>query len=113
MQVSHATHHEVSTPAARVQPGEAADVRKTVHFAGRVQGVGFRYTARNIAQQYKVRGYVRNLPDGRVELVMEGSERETNAVVDEIKRKMTGFVRNVNVQVAPAIDEFEDFEIRH
>jgi acylphosphatase len=97
----------------RVQPDAAAAVRKTIHFTGRVQGVGFRYTARNIAQQYKVRGFVRNLPDGRVELVMEGSERETSAVIEELKRKMAGFVRNVNVQTAPAIDEFEDFEIRH
>lgn len=113
MHVSHATHHGESTPSVQVRPDAAAGIRKTIHFAGRVQGVGFRYTARNIAQQYKVSGYVRNLADGRVELVMEGSERETNAVVEEIKRKMTGFVRGVNVQTAPAIDEFEDFEIRH
>src|SRR4051812_17882395 len=98
MHVTHATHHEESAPAARVKPDAAVAVRKTIHFTGRVQGVGFRYTAHNIAQQYKVSGYVRNLPDGRVELLMEGSERETNSVIEEIKRKMTGFVRNVNVQ---------------
>ena len=50
--------------------------RATVFYAGRVQGVGFRYTAREIACGYDVAGYVCNLPDGRVELVVEGAETE-------------------------------------
>ena len=46
--------------------------RRHCYFSGRVQGVGFRYTSRNIAINYDVTGFVRNLPDGRVELVAEG-----------------------------------------
>lgn len=87
--------------------------RRSALFTGRVQGVGFRYTTRNIALQYDVRGYVRNLPNGGVELVMEGPDEEMDAVVEDVKRKMTGFIRNLTLQTAPATGEFEHFAIRH
>jgi acylphosphatase len=111
MHVSPAIHEDASSVAA-AQPANGT-IRKSVHFSGRVQGVGFRYTGRNIAQQYKVTGYVRNLPDGRVELVMEGAEREANAVLEEIRRKMSGFIRGVTVETSPAQGDFEGFAIRH
>jgi len=87
--------------------------RRTYHFSGHVQGVGFRYTTHNIAQQHAVHGYVRNLPDGRVELVMEGDECEIDDVVKTIRRKMSHFVRDCHAEVAPATGEFEQFYIRH
>ena len=111
MHVSPAIDGDASSAAAS-QPANSP-IRKSIHFAGRVQGVGFRYTARNIAQQYKVTGYVRNLADGRVELVMEGAERQANAVLEEIRRKMSGFIRGVTVETSPAQGEFEGFAIRH
>jgi acylphosphatase len=90
-----------------------ATLRRTVCFSGRVQGVGFRYTARNIALQYDVRGYVRNLPDGKVELVLEGSEVQIDRVVEEIRRKMSAFIRGVTQENSPVTGEFEQFSIRH
>lgn len=87
--------------------------RHTFHFSGHVQGVGFRYTTHNIAQQHNVLGYVRNLPDGRVELVMEGKDEEVEDVVKNLQRKMSCFVHNIESQVAPATGEFEQFYIRH
>jgi acylphosphatase len=87
--------------------------RRTVHFGGRVQGVGFRYTTRNVALGYDVHGYVRNLPDGRVELVMEGPDSEMDNVVCEIKRRMNGYIRSLESHVSPATREFEHFCIRH
>lgn len=96
----------------QLQPPPAVH-RRIVHFGGRVQGVGFRYTTRNIALRYDVAGYVRNLPDGRVELVMEGPEAEMEQVVEELRRKMNGFIRQVDSQTSPASGEFEHFSIRH
>lgn len=87
--------------------------RRTYHFSGHVQGVGFRYTTHNLAQRHNIHGYVRNLPDGRVELVMEGDETEMEDVVKDLSRKMSCFLRGVEAQVAPATGEFEEFFIRH
>ena len=103
--MARVTHrHPRTTPALN---------RRTVHFTGRVQGVGFRYTARNIALGFDVEGYVRNLPDGRVELVMEGPDGEMEQVVEELRRKMNGFIRKVDSQISPATGEFGHFSIRH
>jgi acylphosphatase len=87
--------------------------RRTYHFSGHVQGIGFRYTAQNIALRHNVLGYVRNLADGRVELVMEGDEREMEDVVQNLQQRLSGYVRNVESHAAPATGEFERFCIKH
>ena len=87
--------------------------RKTCYFSGRVQGVGFRYTAQNIAQQFDVRGFVKNLPDGRVQLVMEGPESEMESVVDSIRQRMNSFIGQMQSDLHPATGEFERFRICH
>ena len=56
-----------------------------VHYEGRVQGVGFRYTVKNIAREFEVSGTVANLPDGRVELVASGDPLEVDAFLDAIR----------------------------
>lgn len=88
-------------------------IRETCYFTGRVQGVGFRYTVQNLALSYNVHGYVRNIPDGRVELVMEGPECEIAQLLDDIRQKMDGFIKKVDVQESPATGEFDRFRIRH
>jgi acylphosphatase len=87
--------------------------RRVCRFSGNVQGVGFRYTARNLALSFDVLGYVRNLPDGRVELVVEGPSQETDRFLEVIKEKMSGFIRRAEVQAEPATGEFSQFAIRH
>ena len=87
--------------------------RKTCYFSGRVQGVGFRYTAQNIAQQFDVRGFVKNLPDGRVQLVMEGPDSEMDSVVDSIRQRMNSFIGQIQSDLHPATGEFEKFRISH
>lgn len=87
--------------------------RRTCHFSGRVQGVGFRCTVQNIALQYDVRGYVRNLPDGRVELVIEGPDRDLDALMQDVRRRMNGFIREVRFSDESARGEFAQFQIRH
>ncbi len=87
--------------------------RKTCYFSGRVQGVGFRFTAQNIAQQHDVRGFVKNLPDGRVQLVMEGPDDEMDFVVDSIRERLNSFIGQVVSDQQSATGEFEKFRIRH
>ena len=82
------------------------DVRYTVHFSGRVQGVGFRYRTINIASRYQVSGIVENLPDGRVRLVAEGSQEEVSAFVREIVQWMGRNIRDYTVDPGPATGEF-------
>jgi acylphosphatase len=88
-------------------------LRQACYFSGRVQGVGFRYTVQNLALQYNVRGYVRNMADGRVELVMEGPEGEIDHLVDDISHKMNGYIKRVDKSTAPATGEFKQFCIKH
>jgi acylphosphatase len=88
-------------------------LRHTCYFSGRVQGVGFRYTVQNLALQYNVLGYVRNLADGRVELVMEGPDGEISGLVDDINQKMNGYIKKVDKTTAQATGEFNQFYIRH
>jgi acylphosphatase len=56
-----------------------------VHYEGRVQGVGFRYTVKNLAREYDVSGTVENLPDGRVELIASGEPDEVDAFLEGIR----------------------------
>lgn len=87
--------------------------RRSVVYSGRVQGVGFRYTTRSIARRHAVAGYVRNLPDGTVELVAEGEPRELDAFLREVRDHFDGQIRDEKCDVQAASGEFTGFEIRH
>jgi acylphosphatase len=86
--------------------------RKTCHFTGHVQGVGFRYTVKNVALRHDVGGYVRNLNDGRVELVMEGADTEMDELLTEICDRMTGYIKKIDTNILPATGEFSHFQIK-
>lgn len=86
--------------------------RTEVHYAGRVQGVGFRYTVQQLAHGFEVSGFVRNLPDGRVHLVAEGSPGETARFLEAIAQRMTDYIRATTVDRRPGTGEFPAFEIR-
>ncbi|HEY0008497.1 MAG TPA: acylphosphatase [Tepidisphaeraceae bacterium] len=85
--------------------------RSHCYFAGRVQGVGFRYATRNLAIRYNVVGFVRNLADGRVELIAEGPRPEVNNFVDAIKDRMSGYIRELDENVEPPSGQFSQFTI--
>jgi acylphosphatase len=87
--------------------------RAQVFYSGRVQGVGFRYSAREVACGFEVTGSVRNLPDGRVELVAEGDEGEVKAFLEAIHQSQLGnYIRGENVNWGQTTGEFTRFEIR-
>jgi acylphosphatase len=88
--------------------------RRRVNFSGRVQGVGFRYTCQSLARGFEVAGYVRNLPDGRVELLAEGEIRELEAFLSAIQLEMHSYIRSAETEVEPAGDPpLVGFSIRH
>ena len=86
--------------------------RLKVFYSGRVQGVGFRYTIKTVAAGFEVNGTIRNLPDGRVELIAEGMCEELAAFRDAIlDAGLAGFIRDEQVEWADAKNEFRGFEI--
>ena len=85
--------------------------RRLVHYSGHVQGVGFRYTTRSIARRYEVTGYVRNLGDGQVELVVEGSTSVLSTILEDLRSQMSDFIRRVHIEEGPATGEFAGFRI--
>jgi len=84
---------------------------KRYFFTGRVQGVGFRYKTQDLAATFPVRGYVQNLPDGRVEMYAEGEDGVLSALLQVIQEKFAGNIQSVEVQDA-AILQLKGFEIR-
>ncbi len=86
--------------------------RIQILYSGHVQGVGFRYTARGVARGYDVVGAVRNLPDGRVELVAEGERDELEAFREAIRESgLRPHIRNEEVHWKAAEGGLRGFEI--
>jgi acylphosphatase len=83
-----------------------------IFYSGRVQGVGFRYTIKTVAAGFEATGTVRNLPDGRVELVAEGPRAELEAFRQAIRDAgLEHFIRNEDASWSEATGEFRGFEI--
>jgi acylphosphatase len=81
-------------------------------YSGQVQGVGFRYTARRVAEGFEVTGLVRNLLDGRVELVAEGGRDELSAFRQAIRDSGLGtLIRNEEVVWEAAQGDLRGFVI--
>jgi len=91
-------------------PNEA-NIARLVHYIGTVQGVGFRYTARSIAKHHLVAGWVYNLPDGSVEMLIEGPPADVDACLKAIRDYWGGMITNEGIEpCAPA--GLSGFEIR-
>lgn len=88
-------------------------IRRIILFSGSVQGVGFRYTVQTIAQSHPVTGYVKNLANGRVELVVEGGTKEVDAFQQAIEKAMTPNISEVNIVDRASTGELSSFRIRH
>jgi acylphosphatase len=89
-----------------------AGERREVYFSGRVQGVGFRYTTRDIASRFPVVGFVQNLSDGRVLLVVEGQTTAVDRFLAAIADEMNRFISDSQVRVLACAGEFSTFEIK-
>jgi acylphosphatase len=80
-------------------------VRRITWFTGRVQGVGFRMTTKSIARSFRVAGYVKNLPDGRVELAAEGDPAEIDRFIASVTDRMGQFITATTGDTVKVRDE--------
>lgn len=89
-------------------------IRVHIFLSGRVQGVFFRLTAKEWADELGVKGWVRNLHDGRVEAVIEGEEEKVREMLDLMKKGPSfALVENMEIQIEEFKNEFKDFRIRY
>ena len=83
-----------------------------VQFTGMVQGVGFRFTTQRIARQFQVTGFVRNLPNGKVQVTAEGEEKVLEDFLKEICESSLGhYIRDVETEWTGPEGKFRQFEI--
>lgn len=89
-------------------------VRAHVYVSGRVQGVFFRSETQDEALRHGVTGWVRNLPDGKVEAVFEGEKKAVEKLIEFCRRGPPGArVTKVDISWEPYTGEFKDFKIRY
>ncbi len=86
--------------------------RREVYYSGRVQGVGFRYTARMLAARFPVSGFVKNLANGSVKLVAEGAAEDLDRFLRAVDAEMGYYISRKDEQTSPATGGFRGFDIQ-
>ncbi len=84
---------------------------KHIIFAGRVQGVGFRFTAFNIANHYEVTGFVRNVFDGTVEMFAQGPAETIDDCIRDIAEEFGRYITETKIEEAACDPKYKDFKI--
>ena len=84
---------------------------KHIIFIGRVQGVGFRFTARDIAYRYRLTGRVCNLADGSVEMLVQGPAQTIDDCLRDIQESFAGYIRETKIEDIPTNPQYKDFRI--
>lgn len=90
-----------------------ATIQRRVVYRGRVQGVGFRYTTRSIARRFPVAGWVKNLPDGGVELVVEGADDSVRTFLEAVGKQFRSNITGVEDLPSTLEIDSDRFEIAH
>jgi acylphosphatase len=86
-------------------------IAKHIVFSGRVQGVGFRFTALNVANRYELKGYVRNLPDGDVEMLAHGMAEMIDNCIRDLQDSFVGTISHIDIEDATPDPKLTDFRI--
>ncbi len=89
-------------------------MKKQLHlyYSGKVQGIGFRYTVLDNALTLKVCGWVKNLSDGRVEVLAESEEATLKVFLEQINQHFSRYIADTTVDWLPASGEFCDFQVQ-
>jgi acylphosphatase len=86
-------------------------IARHIIFKGRVQGVGFRFTAHRIARGHQLTGYVRNLADGTVEMLAQGCTEDLDSCIEDIKESFGDYIRDTQIDELPIDPRYADFKI--
>jgi acylphosphatase len=86
-----------------------ADIAKHIFFSGMVQGVGFRFTAIQVAKRYELTGFVRNTTDGKVELLLQGDQQDIDDAIDDLQQTFS--VRDVQIEQIEFDPSYDSFDI--
>ena len=88
------------------------EVRKHIYFSGQVQGVGFRYSAVNLARPLGVTGWVRNLADGRVEMEAQGSEDAVGRLLSGLRDRRWIVIEDMDIREMTPLEDERGFTAR-
>ena len=86
-------------------------IAKHIVFSGRVQGVGFRFTALNVASRCGLTGYVRNLPDGDVEMLAQGLAEMIDNCIRDLQDSFVGTISHIDIEESTPDPKLTDFRI--
>jgi len=86
-------------------------IAKHIIFTGRVQGVGFRFTARRAASRRQLTGYVRNMPNGSVEMLAQGRSEDIDDCIQDLKEYFAGYLKETSIEEIPPDPKHTDFKI--
>jgi acylphosphatase len=105
----------MTRPAPPDEPKDPPDgtVGRLVHYSGRVQGVGFRATVADIARDYPVTGWVKNLDDGRVQLLVEGPEEDVKKFLAAVRERWKKNIEKETADEKKPSGEYKTFSIRY
>ena len=81
------------------------------YFEGRVQGVGFRYAALEVAREFEVSGYVENLAHGRVHIEAEGKHAELESFISAVEERMAHFIKKTNRDIVERLPQLSGLEV--
>jgi acylphosphatase len=90
-----------------------ATIARLITYAGRVQGVGFRAMTAELARRHPVTGWVRNLPDGRVELLVEGQEASVEQFLNAVRAHWRNYIEDEQTEQRPPTGTLRGFTIAH
>ena len=88
-------------------------IKAHIYFSGTVQGVGFRYTAQRYAIKIGLNGWVKNLVDGRVEMMVDGDKGKIEHLIENLKKHFGRYIQNCDVFYSGDIGGFTNFQIEH
>ena len=87
------------------------NVQAHIYFSGIVQGVGFRYTTHRFAVNLGLVGWVKNLSDGRVEMIAVGQQKQINELMEQIHSRFSGSIQDADLTYEQLATGYTDFRV--